>query len=83
MPGSYLSYFINSTTSKQYSYGECVAKQTATQNQDISLIVSHRQEDRDLPTPEYERSGSISEPFTDLRSALNKADELMAGIISN
>ena len=28
--GSYLSYFIHPSTNKQYSYGECVAKQAPT-----------------------------------------------------
>ena len=40
--------------------------------------MSHRQAERDLSTLEVNRQGGSNDPYTDLRSAINRADELMA-----
>ena len=40
--------------------------------------MSHREEDRANPLPEIQRTGAIEDPFTDLRSAIEKADEITA-----
>ena len=58
--------------------GECIPKEDTPPTVEHFLLVSHREQDRQTEIPEKERSGAAQDPFTDLRSALEKADELTA-----
>lgn len=76
--GKYLLSQYNANINTYNNYGSCNSKSSSLPFTKKDILVSHRLQDRQLSTLETARQGGTNDPYTDLRSAINWAEELLA-----